>query len=49
MKLSEQLRAVKSIRHLEADPDFNSIRDHPRFKAMFEAARERLGMHAPAK
>ena len=40
----ERVQSKTHIRHLEADPDFNSIRDHPRFKKMFEAAKERLGM-----
>ena len=45
----ERVQSKTHIRHLEADPDFNSIRDHPRFRQMFDAAKERLGMHAPAK
>ncbi|HEU4498275.1 MAG TPA: tetratricopeptide repeat protein, partial [Sphingomicrobium sp.] len=40
----ERVQSKTHIRHLEADPDFNSIRDNPRFKKMFEAAKERLGM-----
>ena len=45
----ERVQSRTHIRHLEADPDFNSIRDHPRFQKMFAAAKERLGMHSPTK
>ena len=45
----ERVRSKTHIRHLEADPDFNSIRAHPRFRKMLVAAKERLGMLAPAK
>ena len=34
------------IRHVEADPDMNPIRDDPRFKTMLAAAKERLGLAA---
>jgi adenylate cyclase len=30
------------LHHAKADPDFDSLRDHPRFKAMMEAAEMRL-------
>ena len=40
----ERVQSRTHIRHLEADPDFNAIRDHPRFKKMFAEAKERLGM-----
>jgi adenylate cyclase len=36
------------IRHLEADPDFDLIRDDPRFKAMVSEAKQRLGMQSAA-
>ncbi len=36
------------IWHAEADPDFDSIRDDPRFKEMLNAAKERLGTTADA-
>jgi adenylate cyclase len=45
----ERVQSKTHIRHLEADPDFNSIRDHPRFQEMFEAAKMRLGMQEPVK
>ncbi len=32
------------IKHLEADPDMNPIRDDPRFKEMLAGAKKRLGM-----
>lgn len=34
------------IKHLEADPDMDPIRDDPRFKQMLSAAKQRLGMGA---
>jgi adenylate cyclase len=34
------------IKHLEADPDMDPIRDDPRFKTMLAAAKQRLGMAA---
>ena len=37
---------VTHIRHAEADPDLNSLRDDPRFKQMLGEVRERLGMDA---
>jgi len=36
------------IWHAEADPDFNSLRDNPRFKEMLAAAKHRLGLAAEA-
>ena len=32
------------IRHAEVDPDLDPLRDHPRFKAMLAAAKQRLGI-----
>ena len=32
------------IKHCEVDPDWTAIRDHPRFKEMLAAAKQRLGM-----
>ena len=34
------------IKHVEADPDMDSIRDDPRFKAMMSGAKQRLGVTA---
>jgi adenylate cyclase len=34
------------IKHLEADPDFTSIREDPRFQQMLSAAKQRLGLSA---
>jgi hypothetical protein len=36
------------IWHAEADPDFKTIRDDPRFKEMLASAKQRLGMTEPA-
>jgi adenylate cyclase len=35
------------LRIAETDPDFDSIRDDPRFQAMMSAARKRLGKKDP--
>jgi len=43
------LKTSENIRHLEADPDMDPIRDHPRFKRMLAAAKQRLGMAAAAE
>lgn len=32
------------IRHLEADPDMDSLREHPQFKTMLASAKNRLGI-----
>jgi adenylate cyclase len=41
-------RAVSStlIRHLDADPDMDPIRDDPRFQELLAAAKQRLGIAA---
>ena len=36
------------VKHLEADPDMNTLRDHPRFKEMLEQTRRRLSVSHPA-
>ena len=36
------------VKHLEADPDMDSLRDHPRFKEMLELTRQRLAVSHPA-
>ena len=40
----EVINSPTRIRHAEADPDLDSIPDHPRFKEAIAAAKERLGM-----
>ena len=45
----EVITSATRIRHLEADPDLESIRDHPRFKEMLAGAKKRLGMQAAAE
>jgi adenylate cyclase len=37
---------ASQIKHAEADPDLARIRDHPRFKGMLAATKERLGIAA---
>ena len=36
------------LKHMDADPDFDSVRDHPRFQKMLASAKERLGMSVAA-
>jgi adenylate cyclase len=45
----EKTTSATWIWHGEADPDFDSIREHPRFKEMLAGAKERLHMIAPAE
>jgi adenylate cyclase len=45
----ETVTSTTWIWHVEADPDFQSIRDHPRFKHMLGAAKQRLGMAEAAE
>jgi adenylate cyclase len=40
----EKLNTATRIRHVEADPDLDPVRDHPRFKKMVASAKQRLGM-----
>ena len=40
----ERADSKTQLRHLEADPDFERIRDDPRFKKMLSLAKKRLGM-----
>jgi adenylate cyclase len=40
----EAITSSTRIRHLEADPDLDSIRDDPRFKKMLASAKRRLGL-----
>ena len=44
----ERTGSTTIIRHMEVDPDFDPIRNEPRFKAMIASAKERLGMAAAA-
>jgi adenylate cyclase len=37
------------MRHVDADPDMNPIRDNPRFKEMLASAKQRLGMAEAAE
>ena len=44
----ERVSTTTHLRHLEADPDFDPIRDNPRFREMLAAAKQRLGMPTAA-
>ena len=39
----DRVTSAAHIKHLEADPDFEPIRDHPRFRQQLAKAKERLG------
>jgi adenylate cyclase len=43
------ISSATRIRHAEADPDLDSIREDPRFKEMLAAAKQRLGLAAAAE
>ena len=45
----EAVNSATRIRHAEADPDLDSIRDNPRFKEMIAAAKKRFGMAEAAE
>jgi adenylate cyclase len=45
----ERINSAVWMRHVDADPDLDPIRDDPRFKQMLAAAKKRLGMGAAAK
>ena len=45
----EWLKTTENIRHLEADPDLDPVRDHPRFRQMLASAKQRLGMQVAAE
>jgi adenylate cyclase len=42
----ERVQSPIHVKHLEADPDMNALRDHPRFNAMLAAAKKRLAIAA---
>jgi len=44
----ELTSSTTEIRHAEADPDLDSIRDDPRFKEMLATAKKRLHIEVPA-
>ncbi len=43
----ETVNTASQIKHMEVDPDFDRVRDRPRFQEMLAATKERLGI--PAK
>ena len=45
----ERINSTVWMRHVEADPDFESIRDDPRFQGMLADAKSRLGLQAVAQ
>ena len=44
----ERIHSPTPIRHMMVDPDFDSVRDNPRFREMLASAKERLGMASEA-
>jgi adenylate cyclase len=40
----EGAKTAQNIRHLEADPDLDPLREEPRFREALAAAKARLGM-----
>jgi adenylate cyclase len=40
----DRIISAAHIKHLEADPDFEPVRDHPRFRQQLAKAKERLGL-----
>ncbi len=49
VKWFEAITSATRVRHAEADPDLDTIRDDPRFKDALAAVKERLGMQVPAE
>jgi adenylate cyclase len=45
----ERVTSSTFIRHLEADPDLDPIREHPRFQEMLATTKKRLGMTVDAE
>ena len=44
----ERVNSSSHMRHIEVDPDVDPIREHPRFREMFAAAKQRLSMPSAA-
>lgn len=42
----ERLTSTTILKHIQVDPDMDSLRDHPRFVEMLAAAKDRLGVRA---
>ena len=42
----DEVKSPIHVKHLQADPDLDGIRELPRFKAMLAAATKRIGMPA---
>lgn len=40
----ERVQSRNHLKHLEADPDLDPVRDHPKFREMLKSAKERLGL-----
>jgi adenylate cyclase len=45
----EMVNSATRIRHADADPDLDSLRDDPRFRRMVAAAKQRLGLTVAAE
>jgi adenylate cyclase len=43
-KFFERLKSTTILKHSEADPDLDSVRDQPRFREMMSSARQRMGL-----
>ena len=42
----DTVNTASQIKHMEVDPDFGRVRDHPRFQEMLKATKKRLGIRA---
>ena len=45
----DRINSTTLMRHMEVDPDFDPVREHPRFKEMLASAKQRLGMAETAQ